>query len=300
MNANPPVQDGEWTVGKVLSWTCDFLARHELEEARLASEILLAHSLGCRRIDLYTRFEEVLLAPQRAAMRELVGRAAQHEPIAYLVGQKEFFSLTFSVTPAVLIPRPETETLVAQVIEYCRARALAAPRLLELGTGSGCVAVAVLRHLPEAHVVATDIDPAALEVARRNAERHGVESRLTLLEADRLALPAEDRPAKEFDVVMSNPPYVAARDFAALASNVRDYEPRRALTDEADGLSFYVALAAEAPKLLAPGGAVFVEIAAGQAGAVTALMHRPPHLSWRATIRDTVLGHERVLHFEQG
>ena len=191
MTANPPVQDGEWTVGRVLNWTCDFLARHEVEEPRLAGEILLAHSLGCRRIELYTRFEEPLLADPRAAMRELVGRAAQHEPIAYLVGHKEFFSLTFSVTPAVLIPRPETETLVEQVIEYCRARGLAEPLLLELGTGSGCIAVAVLKHLPGARVVATDIDPAALEVARHNAERYGVESRLTLLEADRLALQAE-------------------------------------------------------------------------------------------------------------
>jgi len=300
MSANPPGQDGEWTVGKVLSWSCDFLARHEVEEARLAGEILLAHALDCRRIDLYTRFDSVLSSQQRAAMRELVGRAAQHEPIAYLVGQKEFFSLTFGVTPAVLIPRPETETLVEQVIEHCRARALAAPVLLELGTGSGCIAVAVLKHLPGARVVATDIDPEALEVARQNAERHEVKVRLTLIEADRLPLPAEVRPAKEFDVVMSNPPYVAARDYAALAPNVREYEPRHALTDDANGLSFYTALAEEAPKLLTPGGAVFVEIAAGQAEAVTGLMHRPPHLSWRATIRDTVLGHERVLHFERG
>lgn len=300
MSASPPVQDGEWTVGKVLAWTCAFLARHEVEEARLASEILLAHALDCRRIDLYTRFEEELTSQQRAVMRELVGRAAQHAPVAYLVGQKEFFSLTFSVTPAVLIPRPETETLVEQVIEHCRARAWAAPVLLELGTGSGCIAVAVLKHLPEARVVATDIDPAALEVARQNAERHGVASRLILIEADRLALPAGMCGVKEFDVVMSNPPYVAARELAALAPNVRDHEPRHALTDEADGLSFYVALAEETPKLLASGGAVFVEIAAGQAEAVIQLMHRPPHLSWRATIRDTVLGHERVLHFERG
>ncbi len=191
MSTQPDTNDTEWTIGRLLRWTADFLGQRGVEDARLASEVLLAHAAECRRIDLYTRFDEVLNGARLDQFRGWVKRAAAREPIAYLVGEKEFFSLTFRVTPAVLIPRPETETLVETVLDHCTKAGLTKPRLLDLGTGSGCIAIALLVQLEGATAVATDISPAAITLAKANAERHGVSDRFTAVEADRLGLPAE-------------------------------------------------------------------------------------------------------------
>ncbi|MEK7730836.1 MAG: peptide chain release factor N(5)-glutamine methyltransferase, partial [Planctomycetota bacterium] len=286
-----------WTIGRLLSWTSDHFGRHQVVDARLASEVLLAHAAQCRRIDLYTRFDSVL-EPQRVeCFRGWVRRASAHEPIAYLVGQKEFFSLSFKVTPDVLIPRAETETLVECVLDHCGKAGLTHPRLLDLGTGTGCLAIAALVHLPVATGVATDVSAAALEVARSNAARHGVTDRLTLIEADRLALPAEVVPQSGFDILMCNPPYIPASAIAGLDAAVRDYEPSLALTDGAEGLSFYRTIAADGPALLAPDAMVFVEIGDGQAQAVVEVMTAVGNLEHRQTRKDRIVGQERVLAF---
>ncbi|HNQ24108.1 MAG TPA: peptide chain release factor N(5)-glutamine methyltransferase [Phycisphaerae bacterium] len=298
-DTTPSTRENEWTIGRLLNWTTDYLARHQVDEARLAGEVLLAHVLGCRRIELYTRFESQPAREQLDIYRDLVARAARQEPIAYLVGHKEFFSLDFVVTPEVLIPRPETETLAEEVIDYARRQAGRTWQILEVGTGTGCLAIAVLKHVPTAQVVATDRVPAALAVAADNARRHGVEQRLTLVEADGLALAADVVPAGGFDILMSNPPYISTEQLATLPPAVREYEPVAALTDGADGLALYRAIEADGARCLTADGAVFVEIAAGREANVRGVLEQSGRFRHRATIRDTVLGHERVMWFQR-
>jgi len=297
MGAQPKHVNGEWSIGRLLGWTVEYLTQHRVDEPRLASEVLLAHALVCRRIDLYARFESV---PAQAAVeryRDWVRRAAKHEPIAYLVGEKEFFSLAFHVSPAVLIPRPETETLVEAVLDHCRQGGLTAPELWDLGTGSGCIAVALLVHLPAARVVASDLSPEALAVARANAESHGVAGRLVTAEADGVSLSAPVVPAGGFDVIVSNPPYIAALEVEELDECVRRYEPRRALTDGNDGLDLFRALGAEASRFLRPDGVVAVEVGGGQADEAAAAVERAGELTLRRRCRDRVSGQVRGLVF---
>ncbi|MCH7872232.1 MAG: peptide chain release factor N(5)-glutamine methyltransferase, partial [Planctomycetes bacterium] len=252
---------------------------------------------GCRRIELYTRFEQTLAADVLERFRDWVRRAAGGEPIAYLVGEKEFYSLAFALTPAVLIPRPETEVLVQCVIDHCNATAMKSPRLLDLGTGSGCIAVTVATQLSGATIAATDTSCEALELAESNASRHGVSDRVRFMEADRLSIPPDCVPNGGFDVIMSNPPYVPRDAMDALHATVRDFEPHAALTDGGDGLSFYQSIASDAPGLLATGGVVFVEIDDNSASRVIKAVEAPGGLTHRQTWRDRVVGSERVLMF---
>lgn len=299
MNDAPDTQTARWSIGRLLAWTTDYLAERHVDDARLATEVLLAHAAGLRRIDLYARPEQELDEASLVRFREWVRRAALHEPIAYLVEQKEFFSLTFHVTRDVLIPRPETELLVECIVDHCGNAKLSEPHMLDLGTGSGCVAVTLLAQIAGAEIVASDVSPAALAVAKANAERHGVADRLQAIEADRLALPADALPAAGFDILVSNPPYVAAEAVEALVATVRDHEPSIALTDGGDGLSFYRSIAADGPALLSTAGVVFVEVGDGQASAVMEIMQSRGGFSHEKTWKDRVVGHERVLMFSR-
>jgi len=297
MSDQPPANEASWTIGRLLSWTSDYLARCGVEDTRLAAEVLLAQAARWRRIDLYARFDTVLDDDVLGRFRGWVKRAGACEPIAYIVGEKEFFSLAFHVTRDVLIPRPETETVVEAVITHCTNAGLVQPRLLDIGTGSGCIAVALLVQLAGAEAVATDVSPEALEVARGNAERHGVLERFLAVEADRLALPAEFVPDGGFDVVVSNPPYVAGDAIDDLDATVRDYEPLSALSDGLDGLSFYRSIAADAVRMLSPRGVIIVEVGDGQARAVVDTVVADGSLVHRETHKDRVVGQERVLVF---
>ncbi|MFQ5591799.1 MAG: peptide chain release factor N(5)-glutamine methyltransferase [Phycisphaerae bacterium] len=299
MQSEGSAAETEWTIGRLLRWTADYLGRQGIEDARLATEVLLAHAAECRRIDLYTRFEETLHRPQLDLFRGWVRRAAANEPIAYVVGEKEFFSLAFSVTPDVLIPRPETETLVEAALDHCTEEQLTRPRLLDVGTGSGCIAIALLAQLADATAVATDVSNAALEVAKRNAERHGVLERFTTVEATGLTLPPDIIPAGGFNLVVCNPPYVPREEVSTLDASVRGHEPMGALTDDADGLSLYRELAAHAPSILTSSGVVVVEVGEGQASAAVETMTTPGLLVHRETRKDRVVGRERVLVFRR-
>ena len=289
-------ENGEWTFARLLGWTGEYLARQGIEDARLCGEVLLAHAAGCARIDLYVRHEETPAAEVTGRFRDLVKRAVKHEPIAYLVGEKEFYSLPFTVSSAVLIPRPETETLVDVVLDHCKAAERPDARLLDVGTGSGCIAVTLLTQLPEASAVASDISEAAIEIARGNAQRHDVLDRTTLACAPGLDLPSGAIPENGFDVIVSNPPYIAAEEMATLDETVRAYEPHEALTDGGDGLSVYRAIATGAAGLLTEDGIVAVEIAMGAGDAVKELMTEAG-LAHRTTVRDRVERHERVMVF---
>lgn len=253
-----------WTVRKLLSWTEDFLRRKGIESARLEAQILLAHVLGCTKIDLFVRHEEVPTDPQRTQFREMIKQRADGSPVAYLVGHREFYSLPFIVTPAVLIPRPETELLVMEALQLLNP--MVGPRVLDLCTGSGCVAISIAKRHKTAQVIASDASAAALEVARKNAEKNAVSDRVELREGD-LFSPVDG----QFDVVVSNPPYISHAELANLEPGVRDFEPRAALDGGADGLDFYRRMASEARHFLKPGGALLVEMGATQEAEVRGL-----------------------------
>src|SRR5262245_34161917 len=254
-----------WTVRRLLEWTEDFLRKKGVESPRLEAQILLAHALGCKKIDLYVRHEEEPPEVKRAAFREMIKKRAEGMPVAYLVGYRDFYSLDFAVTPAVLIPRPETETLVMEAIQALKP--FAGPHVLDVGTGSGCVGVTIARQCKTAQIIATDISADALAVAAANARKHGVAERVTFLEGDLFAPVA----TQSFDLVVSNPPYIARSEFAGLDVGVRDFEPRAALDGGVDGLDFYRRLAAAVADVLRPGGTVLVEVGLTQGPAVREL-----------------------------
>lgn len=255
-----------WTVRRVLEWTTGHLTKYGSDTPRLDAEILLAHCRQCRRIQLYTQYDEPLTDAVRAQMRGLVQRRAQREPVAYLVGHREFFSLDFEVTADVLIPRPDTETLVMEALTLLKSQP--SPRVLDLCTGSGCVAVAIAKNAPAATVTAVDISPPAAAIARKNVTRHKLEERVSILEGD---LFAPLTAGTEFDLIVSNPPYIPAAELATLDEDVRKYEPTLALDGGADGLDVIRRLLQQGRQWLRPEGTIALEFTPEQCDAVLAL-----------------------------
>jgi release factor glutamine methyltransferase len=279
-----------WTIGALLDWTAQFLARKDAEFPRLDSEVLLAHVLGCKRIDLYgIRHAEMASEETRGRLRELIRRRVEGCPVAYLVGRKEFFSLAFEVGPAVLIPRPDTELLVVEFLKL--ARAIPEPRMADVGTGSGNIAVAVAKQCPTVTVTAIDLSSEALALARRNAARHGVGERIRFLQGDLLApVGAGER----LDFVLSNPPYIATEDLDHLPVGVRDFEPRLALDGGPGGYAVFDRLVDQARQYLAPGGFLLVEIGAPQEARARKRITSFPDYELADTFHDHA-GHPRVL-----
>ena len=278
MPAPPPKV---WTIRELLAWTTAHFKEKGVEAAKLEAEVLLAHVLQGKRIDLLVRYDEQPTDAERAKFRELITRRVAGWPVAYLVGAREFYLLTFEVDPAVLVPRSDTETLVLEALK--RLKPLTAPDVLDIGTGSGCIAVSLAHQKKDARVTATDVSPDALAVAKRNAAAHGVADRLTLLQGDLLApLPA----GAAFDMVVSNPPYIAQSEFAGLAPEVREHEPRLALDGGPDGLAFYRRIAAGVGPFLKPGGSLLLEIGWKQEDAVRGLLAERPELEPGPTLKD--------------
>ena len=280
-----------WTIKALLSWTTDYLHKKGIEprEARLEAQVLLGHVLSCPRIELVARSDEEPSDGQKASFKDLIRQRVDGWPVAYLVGRREFYLLQFEVSPAVLIPRPDTETLVLEALRLLKGKP--APRVLDLGTGSGCIAVSLAHQCKAATLTAGDVSPDALEVARRNAERHGVADRVTFRQGDLFApLPAD----ATFDLIVSNPPYVTPTELAGLAPEVRDHEPRVALDGGPDGLAFYRRIAADAGRFLAPGGSVLVEVGWTQDAAVRALFENAPGLTVGPSVKDGA-GRPRVV-----
>jgi release factor glutamine methyltransferase len=271
--ATPPAR---WTVLEILRWTTTRFSQRGLSSPRLDAEILAAHALHITRVQLYVQFDRPLEAAELAGMRELVKRRQAGESVAYIIGKKEFFGIDFDVDARVLVPRPDTETLVDEVLARLAAvtEPLPALRVADVGTGSGAVAIAVAKTgvrgpaetRPAREVVASDVSPDALAVARGNALRHGLA--ITFVEGDLAAPLAAHAP---FDVIAANLPYVASGDIDGLEAEVRA-EPRLALDCGADGLALVRRLVAAAPELLRAGGALALEIGAGQAAATAELL----------------------------
>jgi release factor glutamine methyltransferase len=236
------------------------------ERARRDAETLLLHLVGKNRAWLIASVNDDFAGCTAIRYASLLERRRKGEPIQYIAGETEFYGLPFRVTPDVLIPRPETEHLIEKVLEL--ATSFQQPRIVDIGTGSGAIAVALAHHLPQAQITATDISEPALAVARENAERNGVAGRLRFLQGD-LLVPVADR---QFDIVVSNPPYVSSADRESLSLEVRDHEPAQALFAGDEGLTIYRRLIPAAFAALAPGGFIALEIGYGQASAVQALL----------------------------
>jgi release factor glutamine methyltransferase len=272
---------------EVLKRSAGYLEAHGSGSPRLDAELLLAHALGVRRLDLYLEHGRELSEADLAPYRALVGRRARGEPVAYLTGRKEFMKLEFEVTRAVLAPNPDTELLVRRAVEWARERG-GAVRVADVGTGSGCIAVSVAHYVPEADVAAIDVDPAAAAVARANARRHGVAARVEVLEGDMLA-PLEG----SFDLVCANLPYLSAA--AALPAEVRA-QPKSALFAGPRGSELVVRLLEEAPAFLRPRGAVLAEIDPHLLGDIEPALG--PYAGHR--IHRDLAGHERLLEAWNG
>ena len=279
-----------WTVGRLLSWTAEYLKTRGSESPRLDAEVLLAHSLDCERIELYTRFDEEPGAEPRAAFRELVRQRAEGKPVAYLVGYREFFSLSFHVTEDVLIPRPETEHLVVAAIDLVK-QVEGPAEVCDVGTGSGVIAVCLAHQVAECRVTAVDNSAAAIEIARENASAHEVAERIEFRQGDLLTdLPAEPT----FDLVLSNPPYVADGETGQMALETRRFEPRQALFAGPKGTEVIERLVPQAAERLKPGGHLLMEISPMIHDLVCEIVVGNERFEGLETIKD-LAGHERVV-----
>jgi release factor glutamine methyltransferase len=260
-------QPEPWSIKRVLAWASDDFRRRGNKSARLDAELLLCEALGFDRIKLIVEAERPLAEAELGRYRELIKRRRNGEPIAYILGRREFFALPFRVDRRVLIPRPDTEVLVETALNGSRARHLYG-RMLDLCTGSGCVAIAFAKERPTWRVTALDLSTDAASLARENARRAGVAHHVSVLEGDLFApLPK----AAQFELITANPPYIPSGDIAGLDVDVRDFEPRLALDGGADGLAIIRRLLQEAPPYLTPGGLLALEVGFDQAPAVAAL-----------------------------
>jgi release factor glutamine methyltransferase len=252
-----------WTIRSLLAWIASDFGGLGIASPRLDAELLIGAALGLARVKLYLDLDRPLGPAELAKVKALVVRRRKREPVAYILGEREFYRRSFEVTPAVLIPRPDTETLIERALELLPVGSSAS--VLDLCTGSGAIAVTLAAERPEVQVTATDLSAAALDVARRNAARHGVAERCEFLEGDLLApLTA----ARRFQLIAANPPYIPEAEIETLQAEIKQYEPRLALASGADGLSHLERLCREASAFLEPGGAVLFELGQGQADTV--------------------------------
>jgi release factor glutamine methyltransferase len=261
--------DHSMSVGDAIGWGATTLDESDgvFRNSRADATLLLRHVLQIPRAELFAYRDRHLTQPQLQIFQELIDQRAKGRPIQYITGEQEFFGLPFRVTPDVLIPRPETEHLVEAAIT--RLQNFTAPRIVDVGTGSGCIAIALAHSLPHAEIVALDISQPALAVAQINAKENGVAERIRFAESDLLTAVASER----FDAVISNPPYVALSERASLAREVRDFEPAGALFAGPTGLEIYPRLIAQAGAVVKPGGWLLMEIGHGQRDAIAHLLH---------------------------
>lgn len=299
-----------WTIVALLRWTTDYLKDKGVLEPRASTEVLLAHVLNLSRLDLYLRYDQPLSPEELARFKSLVVRRRQGEPVAYLTGHREFWSLDFQVRSGVLIPRPETEILVASALEAAQTMIGLEPESqepqkferqkrqkktvlwgLEIGVGSGAVVVALARELPQMAWLALDLSETSLTVARDNARRHGVADRLHFVRSDLLS---GLNPGPRFALLVANLPYVPRAQWEQLPPEIRDFEPQQALLGGEDGLELIRPLTREAHRYLRPGGCLALEVGEGQAGKVLELLRQTGAYRGLETLAD-YRGIKRVL-----
>lgn len=281
------------TVLEVIQKSADFLAKKGVDSPRLQIELLLAHALKIPRLNLYLDFERPLSQAEIDVVRQLVKRRGNREPLQHILGSASFCGLEIRVTPAVLVPRPETELLAERAWLFLKARETGQPgsiSVLDFGTGSGCLAIAIAVKTPTARVCALDISAAALEVAFQNAATHRVSDRIHFVRSDGFAaLPA----GASFDLIVANPPYIPFREIEALQPEVRDHDPRLALDGGEDGMDFYRRFAVQAQPILRPSGRLMVEFGDGQEEKIVSLLVES---AWRIeTVQADYTGRPRIM-----
>ena len=277
------------TVLESIKLSAEYLAKKGIESPRINAELLLAHILNCKRLDLYLTFDRPLSDEEIKLYRSFLERRGKCEPLQYIVGSVEFYGLQFKVNSSVLIPRPETEILVETIIENYRAKGQV--KILDIGTGSGNIAVSLAHNLPEAVITGTDICEKALGLAQENSLLNNTGGQINFLLNDILS---NDIGQKDFDIVVSNPPYVPANEYNGLRPELRVYEPRHALTDNSDGLNYYRVITARAASLLKPGGRLYFEMGKGQAEEVKKIFKENNVTS--IVIKNDYLNIERVIY----
>jgi len=282
------IKNEVWTIGSIIKWTEQYFQDKGVDSPRLDAEVLLSHVLQKERIYLYIHFDEPLEAAELAAFREMVKKRVQRIPVAYIVGAREFMGLRFAVSPAVLIPRPDTEILVEAVIERLKDKSQI--KFVDIGTGSGAIVLSLLHYLPLACAVAVDISQDALAVATENAETLLVKDRVDFYQGDIY----EPLAAEKFDAIVSNPPYIPNADIAELEPEVKEFEPYGALAGGLDGLDFYRRLIADGSNRLKDGGFMAFEVGINQAQVVAAIAESVPTFGQTQIIKDYA-GIERVV-----
>lgn len=261
----------QWTIQKLLNWICDYFEKSNIDSPRLSAEIILSHVLNLGRIELYTNFDKLVARPDLEKLRGLVKRASENEPVAYLTGRCEFYSLALTITPDCLIPRPETELLVERAIEFLRSRNTS-QSVCDLCTGSGCIAVAIAKNHKNCEVIATDISDDALKVAKQNIERYSLTEKIKLFQGDLFEplIPQLDK--CKFDLIVCNPPYVTSGEYDTLDKNVKNYEPKNALEAGTDGLDIYRRIIESIEPFLKSDAALILEIGHSQGKSVRELL----------------------------
>lgn len=285
--------DNQWTIIKLLRWAAPYLKRHDIDSPRATGEILLAHALQCERIDLYLNYDRPLNGDELQAFKSLIQRRVRREPVAYILGIKEFWSLDFEVTKDVLIPRPETECLVEAALEILSGPASSQSwRILDLGTGSGAIIIALASQQPRHRYFASDRSAQAVGVARRNARRHKLGDMIQFFTADWLT--ALNPKTSAFDMIVSNPPYIPSPVIRGLQPEIQDFEPLAALDGNDDGLGCYSKILGCAHRFLEPGGVLLLEIGHDQQDAVRRIARDCGHYDNFGSGKDYA-GHDRIV-----
>lgn len=256
------------TILNAIKLSADYLDQKGVESARINAELLLSHILQCKRMDLYLKFDQPLSEKEKIDYREFIRRRGQREPLQYIIGSVEFFGLEFEVNKEVLIPRQETEILVGEVLKNINDKS--STKILDIGTGSGNIAISLVKNLKNCKVHSIDISEAAVNQAKRNAEKHNINGELKIenIEIEKFVVNNDSK----FDMIVSNPPYISAQDYESLEQELIDHEPRNALTDDDDGLSFYRVISEKSKSLLFKGGSLFFEIGYGQSDQIIDVM----------------------------
>ena len=254
------------TVLQAIQLSTGYLEEKGIESARTNSELMLAHIMNCKRLELYLSFDRPLKEEELVTLREFISRRGKYEPLQYILGEVEFYGLNFKVDKRVLIPRPETELLIEEAINIAKNEKL--EKLLDIGTGSGNIPIALAVNMPELKITSIDISAEAIEVASNNAELNNVSQNITFINSGIESFSVTEK----FDMIISNPPYVSSDDYSSLQKEIVEYEPKNAVTDNSDGLSFYNSILARSNELLKPGGYILFEIAIDQSKSIKQIM----------------------------
>ncbi|CUS96379.1 peptide chain release factor N(5)-glutamine methyltransferase [Candidatus Kryptobacter tengchongensis] len=289
-----------WRIIDIINWGTQYFKLKGIDEARLTIELMLCHILKCKRVDLYVNFEKPLTKSELENLKELIKRRLRREPLQYIIGKTEFMGLEFKLTPAVLIPRPETEILVERALETLKKEFAdrKTPKVLDIGTGSGNIAISLAKFLGDKiTVIGIDISKEAIELAKENAQLNGVKN-VEFIQLDLFDQKLINEFKKQFDLIVSNPPYIAVDEIENLQDEIKKFEPRHAITDGANGLSFYKKIAKIGKELINETGFILVEIAYGQAENVKKIFTDADY--GQIEIFKDYLGIERVVKIKVG